>query len=894
MKHIFSFLVAIILSTTTLMTYGQISQGGTPLSFQNPSVVKHALIVEQMPAIDINRLMAEDSLNDQYKDVPWRFGENLYVNYNLSNSGSWDALPNGDQLWRLGIHCQGAYSINLTFDNYLLPPGAKLFVYNADKSMVIGAFTDFNNQADHVFATTLVKGQEIVIEYYEPANPLFHGELNLYRVTHGYRDAYGYAKNFGTSGSCENNVFCPESAGWEDQINSVCMLVSGGSGFCTGALVNNTAEDGIPYILTANHCYSDPSSWVFWFNWQSPTCTNPSSSPPYNSMSGATLKAKNAPSDFCLVQINTTPPASYGVFYAGWNREDVAATSGAGIHHPDGDIKKISYSNQPFTSDTWSGTPPDSHWKVMWDDGVTEPGSSGSPMFDQNHRVVGQLHGGPSSCTATDKWDFYGKFSMSWEYGTTPATRLKDWLDPSNTSGNTLNGYDPNAIFPLVTTTPASNVGSSTATLNGTINPQGLVTSYHFDYGLSSLNLSDTTPTMSAGSGTTTLNVSAEIAGLQSNKRYYFRLVGQYSAGSLPGTTLNFTTVSTPTLTVTPPNRTVPPPADTVVYNVTSNTSWSVVNTASWCTVTPSGTGNGTITATFTENTSTTQRADTITVSATGVASQRVTLTQEAAAPSLSVTPPNRNVTAPSGTTDFAVSSNVAWTVTADAAWCTVTPSGTGDGTIDVNFLENLTTAQRIATLTVTGTGVAVQTVTVTQAGAAPTLAVTPPNQNVTAMAANTTFAVTSNSTWTVTSDALWCTVPASGTGNGSIIATYEGNSTGLDRVATISVEVPTLPVQQVTVTQAKAGVGINEESLNSFVIYPNPSHGIFKIVTASQNTETLEVLVKEMTGKVVLEKGFGRDEDKIIDLSSASSGFYTVSIKSANRIINRKLVIIR
>jgi len=452
----------VLLSSFTLESISQIEQGGLPFSFENPQLIKSALIFETMPAVDGEKLLAEDSINAAFKDVPWRFGENIDVSLNPNNSGVWDLLPKGDKIWRLGIKCPGAFTINLTFDDYHLPPGARLFVYNIEKTHIIGAFTDFNNQEDKVFATTLIMGDEIVIEYYEPPYPAFQGELNLSRVTHGYRDAYSYAKSFGSSGACNNNVVCPEGAGWENQVKSVCMLVSGGNGFCSGALVNNTNQNGIPYILTANHCYSDPSSWVFWFNWQSSTCTNPGSSPPYNSMSGATLKARYSDSDFCLVQINNTPPSNYNVYYSGWNRQDIAAASGAGIHHPSGDIKKISLVSVPFTSDTWSGTPANSHWKTIWSDGVTEPGSSGSPIFDQNHRVVGQLHGGPSCCTCTDKWDYYGKFSMSWNQGTTSATRLKDWLDPANISGYTLDGYDPNAVAgPPVANFIASNTNPS-------------------------------------------------------------------------------------------------------------------------------------------------------------------------------------------------------------------------------------------------------------------------------------------------------------------------------------------------------------------------------------------------------------------------------------------------
>jgi PKD repeat protein len=464
MKKFYVVLLISLFSFFGLAGYAQIEQGGLPLSIEYPQLLKSSLAFETMPAIDVQKLMAEDSINDNYSDIPWRFGENIEVKLDLNNSGTWDYFDKGDKLWRLGIQCPGAFTINLTFDNYHLPPGAKLFVYNTDQTHIIGAFTDFNNQEDKLFATTLVKGDEIIIEYYEPPYPAFPGELSLMQVTHGYRDAYSYAKAFGNSGSCNVNVACPQSAGMENQIRSVCMLVSGGNGFCSGALINNTAQDGKPYVLSADHCYSTPGSVVYWFNWQSPTCSNPSSSPPYNSMSGATQRARNSTSDFWLVELNTTIPSNYNVYFSGWNRTTDNYITGKiwGIHHPSGDIKKISWSFLGVSTTTYLQTAVpgnSSHWRITnWSDGTTtEGGSSGSPLFDPNGRIIGQLHGGYASCSSITS-DWYGKFGVSWTGGGTNATRLSNWLDPTNSGVAVLDGYDPNAVIaPPVANFSANN-----------------------------------------------------------------------------------------------------------------------------------------------------------------------------------------------------------------------------------------------------------------------------------------------------------------------------------------------------------------------------------------------------------------------------------------------------
>lgn len=468
MKKLLSFIVVLVfLLGITFNLNSQISQGGTPKSFSVEDKTKLKEVpYEVMPFVDVEALKKEDEYIDPLKDRPWRFGQNLEVYLNPENSGVWDFLSDGSKIWRLGIVSPGAVSLNLTFDKYRLPKGAQMFIYTPDRKNIIGAFTDFNNQIDGYLATILLPGDHIVIEYYEPAQVEFAGEINLWRVTHGYRGVFEYAKDFGESGSCEINVACSQSAGWENQIRSVAMLVSGGSGFCSGSLINNSNNDGTPYFLSANHCYTNPSTVVFWFNWQSATCSNPAQSPSYLSISGATDKAKNAASDFWLMQLSSAPPQNYNPYYAGWNRTIDNSITGkvVGIHHPAGDIKKISWSTSGVTTTTYlqTATPGDaSHWRITsWSDGTTtEGGSSGSPLFDPQGRIIGQLHGGYADCGNTSS-DWYGKLGVSWTGGGTDATRLSTWLDPSNTGVTTIDGFDP---F-LVVCTPPTNQATTFAT----------------------------------------------------------------------------------------------------------------------------------------------------------------------------------------------------------------------------------------------------------------------------------------------------------------------------------------------------------------------------------------------------------------------------------------------
>ena len=450
MKKTFTLIILFLL---TARVFSQISEDGQPVSFATQCKNLPSPVFVSMTAVDLEKLQKEDLITDQYKQIPWRFGENINVDLRPDNSGRLTTMENGDKIWQLGITSKNALSINLTFGRYRLPVGAKLFIYTPDKKYILGAFTQFNNQRDGVFATTLVPGDSIIVEYYEPSYCTFAGELQINRVTHGYRSAFDYAKNLGSSGSCNNNVAC--ATGWDNEIRSVCMLVVGGSAFCSGSLINNTAQDGKPYILTANHCSqsNDFTSWVFWFNWQSSTCTNPSTSPPYNSISGSTLRARNSASDFCLVEMTSPPTSDFYAFYEGWDHSGTQPLNQTCIHHPAGDIKKITYDYDPATAVNW-GSPSATCWEIgAWNSGTTEGGSSGSPLFDQNHHVIGQLYGGQASCTQPTQSDNFGRFAVSFDFGTTAATRLKDWLDPINSGDSIFNGHDFNVA---VYTTDAS------------------------------------------------------------------------------------------------------------------------------------------------------------------------------------------------------------------------------------------------------------------------------------------------------------------------------------------------------------------------------------------------------------------------------------------------------
>ncbi|MFM2226624.1 MAG: hypothetical protein RJA07_2826 [Bacteroidota bacterium] len=434
-----------------------------PIGIQNHTYADISTVVE-MPAIPYQQIRLEDSLTAHVKNIPWRFGYKMPVSISPETNGFWQTFSDGSKLWQLKIICRNAQSINIQFSNYHLGQGSFIYLYNPSNNAVLGPYDASYNLPEKIMASSILTGDEMVVEYFEPNYTTEKSTFEISNVIHGYR-TFGLknTNGFGGSGSCENNVNCPIGSNWQKEKRAIGMIVVGGSGYCSGSLLNDVPQDTTPYFMTAYHCTNGQNSssllsWVFIFNYESPNCTNVNGN--FNqSMIGASIAGANKKSDFSLMVLKKKIPMWYRPYFAGWNNTDSIPDSVVCIHHPEGDIKKISIANNKCQDSSYFDNYPARCWKIgHWDNGLTEPGSSGSPLYNKYHEFVGQLFGGPSfcGCNDSDKNDYFGKFSVSWLADTFINLQAKHWLDSFKTNATRVGAFDPgfaNGVEPTLVET---------------------------------------------------------------------------------------------------------------------------------------------------------------------------------------------------------------------------------------------------------------------------------------------------------------------------------------------------------------------------------------------------------------------------------------------------------
>lgn len=484
MEKVRSFLVVAGCLLSLMGVKAQIGFGGTPPSFQawqgkslkNPpvQVVEHALDVEQL---------LQEEAEAERLGMPPKVAEQIPVYYTLENAGRWDSLPDGTHIWRLHLEVPGALALLASYHAFVLPEGVSLFVYNGDRSRVLGAYTQASNPGKGRFSTEMLAGDEICFELVVEAGLPLAETLARTRfsidgigfcfnkISVRYLPGMPVEESKAVSSWCMINVNCEEGADWQVDKKSVCkmlMLVGNAWSLCTGTVMNNTAQDMTPYVATAYHCLSgqepenvDFSQWQFIFDYEAPACED---AQPLESktLTGAYFRAGTrsvGESDGLLLELASDIPRSWGVYYSGWDRrEQLPETlSGINIHHPQGDLKKISKAVDMAVA-TWSASSgqgdADAHFQVDYaytENGrsIIEGGSSGSGLRNEAHLLIGTLTGGDCSCANTDGHGYYGRLSHHWDhYGTDSSSRFAPWLDPIGSGAEVLEGIFADPTIP--------------------------------------------------------------------------------------------------------------------------------------------------------------------------------------------------------------------------------------------------------------------------------------------------------------------------------------------------------------------------------------------------------------------------------------------------------------
>lgn len=548
-----------------------------------------------LPAPNMEAIRLEDQERDKNGEF-YRIGVATYTDITPANSGAWKTLSNGDRVWQLHVKMSGAEALSFLFSTMKIYDNTTLDVFGNDGNRLHATFTKADVLDHFQQNMALCFGEEMTLQLKEPAGSR-PSEIHLEQIMYGYRDTGNpnVEKDFGDSDNCEINVNCsPVGDNWQEEKRGVAriLVVEGGSqGWCSGSLVNNTAQDCKPYFLTALHCgvnatTNNFNNWRFYFRYEAPSCNNPVTQGQLANnfitgcvkMSSSNDNGGTNGSDYLLVQlgslaneatiVNTLKGASFNAYWNGWDANNTSTTGGAGIHHPAGDIKKISTFNGATTSTFWQGgSPGNTHWVMSWSanangHGVTEGGSSGSPLFNNSGRIIGTLTGGSSYCNALTSPDVYGKMSFHWTSNGAPANeQLKTHLDPGNTGALVLNGSaDPcNAVTP--TAPVAQFVGNpTTVSVGGTVN--------FTDQSSNSPTSWSWSITPGAGwsyaGGTSSTSQNPQVT-FTTQGVYTVSLTASNSAGSDVETKVNYITVTTATNPCTATSTT----CDEYILNVT-------------------------------------------------------------------------------------------------------------------------------------------------------------------------------------------------------------------------------------------------------------------------------------------------------------------------------------
>jgi hypothetical protein len=526
------FLSLLLAGAVAGFSNAQQSVGGIPWSISNRSVVENSkAAVLSLPTPDFTKARKEDDYNEAMgRPGKYRAALGVKTNINLS-SGSFTYLNDGSIVWRLQVAIPTSIAMKVEYTSFVLPKGVTYFVQNGNKDQLIGGFDYTSNPNSESMAHDMVQGDVVNMEMDIAAGvDLSQIQLQVdhmygfYRGANTINNLFGEANVSGTyqlgqADTCGINLNCPVASPWYTYSFAVAHIwitdidtAGATGGFCSGTLIGNTANDCKAYFLTASHCdeennYNSPhfKFWEFTFDFRAPRCEGGGTPNTSKILKGADFKARSfytIPSgattgplygDFILLQLKdpTNQLSAWDRYLAGWNRTNQTNDSiWVGFHHPKGDVMKFTKYFQMDSTGATSVFNTDSlgtHWGAHHNIGGTEPGSSGSGLWEgSTGRLLGDLTGGltPSQakiCTpssaANSPSTYAANYSKIWHnwYNTYDSahsimindstkgpetywsdsinatnSRLQPWLDPTNSGVTTLNMTKVNPSCTLV------------------------------------------------------------------------------------------------------------------------------------------------------------------------------------------------------------------------------------------------------------------------------------------------------------------------------------------------------------------------------------------------------------------------------------------------------------
>lgn len=432
--------------------WAQLDKQGMPMNWEDMESTEVVSIWKDLPEYDLLTLQAEDLADAVNKAIPYRFAYSTPVNITTTNSGRWTNMSNGDRVWMLGLRSSQANALNVNFEVFDIPKGAKVYIYNNSRTDFIGPLQNSQNEDGGSLATMPVDGNEIIIEYFEPYAVRGDGELVINKVAQSYKELSSDVVEscfYQVPDNSENKMIGDLSS------SVMLMLVDDGQRIATGTLVNNTRSDGTPYFITSTAALmGDPESWVFVFGLNQKSCGLETAGLDCweRALSGAEVLVDDNASGIALLQIHDRPKTSWGVFYAGWKAQAPGPNHFVCMQQAFGVNQSISLYSGNLVPTNWQGyfAAPVSDWAI----GNSFVGSIGSPMFTEQGELVGVLVGGNSECD-NQAADYFGLFSTVWNKMESILNPIEDprlategfypiFIDETNTTAETMELF----VFP--------------------------------------------------------------------------------------------------------------------------------------------------------------------------------------------------------------------------------------------------------------------------------------------------------------------------------------------------------------------------------------------------------------------------------------------------------------